>query len=251
MKGWHMFLRAILFPLGRMLFPCRVMNKDKYEKYDRGQIIIYNHLTWLDPLYMYFWLKGYKRMLSKKENSGNRLQKAFFRSIGVIFVDRDKPELSSMRTCINSLKDGEVLGIAPEGTRNRDNRELLPLHSGAALFALKGNARVVPVVIQRRGKLCRMNYLGVGDAVDLSDLYGKRADEHVLQEATERFRKAMQSTLDELDVWVEQKGYKRERERKKLDKKLVDGVNAQYKTAQKGYKKSYSEKIGDENNNRS
>ena len=242
MKGWHMFLRTILFPIGKLVFPCRVMNKDKYEKYDRGQIILYNHLSWMDVVYMYFGVKGYKRMLSKKENSGNKLQMAFLHSIGVIFVDRDKPELSAMRTCINALKDGETLGIAPEGTRNRINRDLQPLHSGAALFALKGNARVIPIVIQRKGRLFRMNYIGVGDAVDLSDLYGKRTDEHTLQEATDRFRAAMQKTLDELDVWVEQKGYKRERKRKKLDKKLVGELDGQYKTARKSFNKSCSEK---------
>ena len=113
-----------------------------------------------------------------------------------------------MRTCINALKNGEILTICPEGTRNRVNRELQPLHSGAALFALKGDAQVVPYVVHHKGKMFRRNYLGVGDPVDLSDLYGKRTDESVLKEATERFRIALQNTLDKLDVWVEQKGYK-------------------------------------------
>ena len=237
MKAWFRFLKIILFPLALILCPCKIMNKYKYKKYAGGQIVISNHLSWMDILYVYFGLPGgLKRALSKKENQGNKLQKALMHSIGVIFVDRDKPELSSMRTCINALKDGQTLTICPEGTRNRVNRDLQPLHSGAAMFALKGGARVVPYVVHHKGKLFRRNYLGIGDPVDLSDLYGKRTDEAVLQEATERFRIALQKTLDELDEWVEQKGYKKKQ--KNCDKSALRGVKRQYKAAKRNYAKS-------------
>lgn len=241
MKAWHMFLRAILFPLGKLLFPCKVMDKDKYKKFDRGQIIISNHLAWMDVCYAYFGLPGYKRVLSKKENMGNKLQSAFMGSVGVIFVDRDKPELSSMRKCLDALKAGETLYICPEGTRNKVDRSLQKMHSGAALFAIKGNARVVPYVVHHKGKVFRCNYLGVGDPVDLSDLFDKRADSSTLEEATERFRAAMQATLDKLDVWVETKGYKRERamarKRKRENKLREKELNKQYKLAKKQYDK--------------
>lgn len=236
MRGWFWFLKIILFPIAKIFFPYKVMNKHKYKKYDRGQIVISNHLSWIDIIYVYFGLPGgLKRALSKKENEGNRLQLAFMRSIGVIFIDRDKPELSTMRTCINALKNGDTLTICPEGTRNRVNRELQPLHSGTAMFALKGNAQVVPYVVHHKGKVLRRNYLGVGDSVDLSDLFGKRVDESTLQEATERFRVALQNTLDELDKWVEEKGYKKERKNRKREKRLL---KAQYKAAKKNYAKS-------------
>lgn len=236
MKAWFWFLKIILFPIAALLCPCKVMDKYKYKKYDRGQIVISNHLSWMDTLYVYFGLPGgLKRALSKKENQGNKMQSALMRSIGVIFVDRDKPELSAMRTCINALKDGQTLMICPEGTRNRVNRELQPLHSGAAMFALKGNARVVPYVVHHKGKLFRRNYLAIGDPVDLSDLFGKRVDEAALNEATERFRVAMQETLDKLDEWVEQKGYKHKNKQRKREETALD---RQYNAAKKEYAKS-------------
>ena len=238
-KIWHMFLRTILFPLGRMVAPCKIMNKDKYKKYARGQIIISNHLSWMDILYTYFGLPGYKRVLSKKENAGNWAQKAFMCSIGVIFIDRDKPELSSMRECIDSLKNGQVLAICPEGTRNKVNRELQPLHSGTALFALKGDAHVVPFVIHHKGKVFHRNYLAVGDPVDLSDLFGHRADSATIKEATERFRIAMQKTLDELDEWVADKGYKRERRNKRAERKKF---KREYKVAKREYAENRNSK---------
>lgn len=236
MRAWYWFLKIILFPIACILCPCKIMNKYKYKKYARGQIVISNHLSWMDIIYVYFGLPGgLKRALSKKENEGNKFQKWFMSTIGVIFVDRDKPELSSMRKCINALNNGDTLAICPEGTRNKVNRELQPLHSGAALFALKGNAQVIPYVVHHKGKLFRRNYLAVGDPVDLSDLYGKRTDEATLQEATERFRIAMQKTLDELDEWVENKGYKH---KNKQPKKENRALKREYKVAKRAYAKS-------------
>ncbi len=239
MKRMFTFCRTLIFPLGKFLFPCKVMDKDKYTKYGRGQIIISNHLSWMDVSYQIFSLPGYKRILSKKENDGGKLQKWFLRNMGVIFVNRDKPELSSMRECVTALQNGETLSIFPEGTRNRVNREIMDMHSGAALFALKGEAGVVPVVVHHKGKLCKRNYIGVGDPIDLSDLYGKRVDTAVLDEAMSRYRAGMEATLAKLDKWVEEKGYKTERRemrRRKKEKKLeLKMLNKRYKTAKKDH----------------
>lgn len=243
MNKWFAFLRFILYPLGKLLFPCKVMDIDKYKKYGGGQILVSNHLSWMDVTYVFFGLPGgYVRALSKKENSGGKLQRAFLKSVGVIFIDRDKPELSSMRECLNALKDGETLYICPEGTRNRENRELLPFHSGAAMFAVKGQARVIPYVVHHKGKMFRRNYLGVGDPVDISDYYGKRVDESVLTEVTRLLKDAVQKTLDKLDIWVEQKGYKTEKRRIKREKKQkkaeMSKLQKQYEAARKEEKRA-------------
>lgn len=232
---FHSFLKVILTPIAAIIFPCRVMNKDKYKKYDHGQMLVGNHLSWMDVCYQLFWLPDYKRVLSKKENSGGKLQCWLMRKAGVLFVNRDKPELSSMRECINALKDGETLSIFPEGTRNRENREIMEMHSGAAMFALKGGATVIPIAVHHKGKLCKRNFIGVGDPIDISDLYDKRVDEAILSDATERFRKGLQATLYDLDVWVENKGWKLEKKMNRKNKRLL---KCEYKLAKKQARKA-------------
>ncbi len=240
MKKAHMFWRAVLFPLGLAIAPCKVMDADKYQKFDRGQIIISNHLSWMDVAYSIFYLPGYKRVLSKKENEGKGIKRHFLKNaIGVIFVNRDKPELSSMRECIGALNNGETLSVYPEGTRNRVNRELQEMHSGTALFALRAQSSVVPVAVHHKGKLFKRNYIGVGDRIYLDDLYGKRIDEALLQIATDRFREGLQKTLDKLDAWVEAKGWKADKKRKKAEKK---SLKKQYKLAAKDAKKARKSK---------
>lgn len=235
MKKFHLFLKTLLYPIGKLLFPCRVMDKDKYRKYDRGRVVIGNHLSWIDICYQLFSIPGYKRILSKKENGSNKFVHWLFRSIGVLFVNREKPELSSMRECLGALKNGETLTIYPEGTRNRVDRSVQPLHSGAAMFAIKGAATVVPVVVHHKGKLFRRNYLGVGDGIDITDLYDKRMDESVLAEATARFKSGMEATLARLDEWVATKGWKRDKRAAKAQKREL---KKQYAAARKQEKRA-------------
>ena len=108
---YFMTLRFILFPLAAIAAPCKVMDKEKLKKYDHGRLLISNHLSWMDIVYQIFWVPSFKRFLSKKENGNNKLLMRFLRDVGVIFVNRDKPELSSMRECIESLKSGKTLSL--------------------------------------------------------------------------------------------------------------------------------------------
>ena len=236
MKKSLLFVRGLLYPIAPLLFPCKVMDKDKYQKFDNGQLIITNHLSWMDVAYEVFWIPGYKRILSKKENEGGGIKKWFLKKVvGVIFVNRDKPELSSMREVISSLQDGNTISVFPEGTRNRVDRSLQPLHSGASMFALRAGVSVVPIVVHHKGKFFKRNYLGVGDRIYLDDIIGKRIDEATLETATERFRVGMQQTLDKLDAWVERKGWKEDKKRKKQEKRTFKKM---YKTAKRDYAKA-------------
>lgn len=235
MKKFFMCLRTILYPVAAVLVPCKVMDKDKFKLLECGNVIVSNHLSWMDVPYQWFWLPGFKRMLSKKENGNGRFMHWLAHNIGIIFIDRDKPELSSMRECIDLLKSGAIMTIYPEGTRNRVNREIQELHSGAALIALKGDATVVPVVCHHKGKPFHRNYIGVGDPINLDDLRDKRLSGELLDEATSRFRAGMENTLLKLDDWVERKGWRTD---KKEKRRLKRELNKQYRIAKKQAKKA-------------
>lgn len=236
MKTMFYICRAIMYPVAAMLCPCKVMDKEKYKKLECGHVTVSNHLSWMDIPYQMFWLPGYKRMLSKKENEGGKFKHWLLWNMGVIFIDRDKPELSVMRTCINSLKnDGEIMMVYPEGTRNKVDREIQAMHSGAAMFALKGDARVTPVVIHHKGKPFHRNYIGVGDEVDIDDFRGKKLDDATLNEVTERFRVAMKKTLEKLDVWVAEKGWKKDKKERRRKKRQL---KAQYRAAKSAARKA-------------
>ncbi|MDP3178986.1 MAG: lysophospholipid acyltransferase family protein, partial [Spirochaetaceae bacterium] len=57
----------------------------------------------------------------------------------IIPIRRGEVDLEAMRTLLESLKDGWILGIAPEGTRNRTG-ELIRAQAGIAVLAQKSGA---------------------------------------------------------------------------------------------------------------
>ena len=62
-------------------------------------------------------------------------------------VRRGLADRQAIRNAQTVVKEGHLLGIFPEGTRNRGDGELLPLRGGTALISLKTGVPVVPVLI--------------------------------------------------------------------------------------------------------
>ena len=74
----------------------------------------------------------------------------FFRWVidaaNAIWIDRENPEPQALRSALNVLRNGGVLGIAPEGTRSRSG-ELMPAKSGVAFLASKAGVPIIPMGI--------------------------------------------------------------------------------------------------------
>jgi len=65
---------------------------------------------------------------------------------GAIPCDREKADLSAARGIFGRLRQGEPVGIFPQGTRVPDSRLAeCPPHAGAAHFAIKTGVPIVPV----------------------------------------------------------------------------------------------------------
>ena len=108
-----------------------------------------------------------------------------------ISVNRDGNDVRGLLDCFKCLKNGEKLGIFPEGTRNKTKEEMLPFRHGAAVMAIKCKAPIIPVVIYERPKLFRCTHILVGDAIELTDYYDRKNSEEDLSAADEYIRQKM------------------------------------------------------------
>ena len=63
-----------------------------------------------------------------------------------IWIDRTRTDFRAMMKACNYLKEGGLLGVAPEGTRS-DSHTLIKAKPGVAFLAYKSNAVLVPVGI--------------------------------------------------------------------------------------------------------
>lgn len=63
---------------------------------------------------------------------------------GILPIRRGEADMEALRAALDVLERGLILGIAPEGTRNKTG-QLLRAHGGIALLALKSGAPLLPI----------------------------------------------------------------------------------------------------------
>lgn len=123
-------------------------------------IICSNHMSWWDPVLVASLTPRVIHFMAKKELFEIPIIGKVFGRLNAFPVDRGKADVRAIRRSLKILKEAEVLGVFPEGTRNHNSNELARLHGGAAMLALRGEVPIVPIVI--RGKY------GLGSAVKVS-----------------------------------------------------------------------------------
>lgn len=113
-------------------------------------ILVGNHISWLDPIFLACWLTPQTgraiNWMGKAEAMRWPLVGSFLRVNGVFGVRRGAADLEAFRLAEAVLREGNVLGIYPEGTRARDAK-IGTFRDGAALLALRSGAAVVPVAV--------------------------------------------------------------------------------------------------------
>lgn len=118
-----------------------------------GAILASNHLSFSDSVFLPLVLKRKVVFLGKAEYfTGKGLKgygtKAFMEGVGVIPVHRGggKASEAALRTGLEALQGGDLLGIYPEGTRSPDGR-LYRGKTGMARMAIEAQVPIVPVAM--------------------------------------------------------------------------------------------------------
>ena len=178
MKENNYFYRFIVFILrclGKILFRIEVIGLDNIP--NSGRIIIAaNHKSFLDPIFMMIALKGRSIVpVAKKELFDIFLLKNILKKLNVIPIDRKNPSISTIKAIITQIKNENILGIFPEGTRSKMD-EFLPAKPGVALFALKTKADVIPMSIVTSYRIFSKVKIIIGERVDLDEYYSRKVD---------------------------------------------------------------------------
>lgn len=145
---------------------------------DKKEPLIYcgNHRTYNDPPLIVVTAKRHVRFLAKEELRKN----PFFAFLGVVFdgiyVKRDSKDISALKTTLKALKDGESIALFPEGTRNGVEKGQ-KTKDGAAFFAVKTGAKVIPVGITGGIKPFDKMTIKYGEPMDFSNRSKEELDE--------------------------------------------------------------------------
>ena len=208
MKKFYNFIRGTFGWIFKIIYPIKIIgNKDNIPK-DGKIVLISNHLSFRDIPALVVYFPGFRHFLAKKEFTKKRIVRWFFTKMGVFFVDRDNLDLSAIRTGVNYLKNGEGIALFPEGTRNRNNDDLQQVKGGAAMFAIKGQAPLVPVLFQRKIRVFRRTYVYVGDPINLDEFYGSKFGGAQLEQASQIVGEKMEQDKEFIDDYVLNKRWK-------------------------------------------
>lgn len=108
-------------------------------------IIATNHINFIEVPVVYTHLQPRPITgLVKVETWNNPLMGLLFDLWGGIPVRRGEADISAAKRCLQALKEGKIVAIAPEGTRSGDGR-LRRGHAGIAFLALKSQAPILPL----------------------------------------------------------------------------------------------------------
>ena len=109
-------------------------------------MLVGNHQSYLDPVFCGMHLKRHLYFLARESLFANWLGGWIISSVNTIPVKMGEPDLGAIRKIISKLKEGYGVCLFPEGTRTSSGK-IMPFKSGFGLLCRRGNAAVVPVMI--------------------------------------------------------------------------------------------------------
>lgn len=165
----YILIRPVLLVVAKIVFNPKIIGKDNIPKKD-GCVIASNHVHAIDPAILIYSTKRIVHFIAKKELFLGTM-KYFYLSFGTIPVDRNKKNKEAMKVAEEFLTRDEVIGIFPEGTRNKDRKGLLPFKFGAVKMAGVTGKKIVPCAITGEYKVFKSDLkVKFGKAIDISGM---------------------------------------------------------------------------------
>ena len=137
------FIRWLLRRLLNLIAKVEVIG---YENVPSGACVIAtNHLGMLDVTMLFYALDRWDVFVPTAEKWEEiPFLKWLSKYLNLIFIDRFNPDLTAMRKIIHLMEQGNILVIAPEGTRSRVG-SMGEGKPGVSYLAAKLNRPIVPV----------------------------------------------------------------------------------------------------------
>ncbi len=137
--------RAIARPFVKVVLRYKVEGKDNIP--DCPFFLVANHVALRDPVCLGCAFSTPIRFIAKAEFEKNGLIRWFMKKLGIIFVNRNKADLGAIRAGVDAIKNGNNVGIFPQGTRTTVKAEPQQALGGITLMCAMAKAPVLPVAL--------------------------------------------------------------------------------------------------------
>lgn len=188
----YSFAKTIVFAALKPIYRFEVIGAENFPK-EGGILLCSNHIENLDPPVVGINAPRPVNFMAKEELFRIPVLKSILPGVRAFPVKRGMSDRDALRKALKLLKEGEVVGLFPEGTRSKDGK-LGKGFSGAGFFALRGNANVVPCAIIGPYKPFRRLKIVFGDVIDMEPYRERKAS---ADEVTEVIMEQIGKILEE------------------------------------------------------
>lgn len=163
--------RGILKPIFYIFYNIKVEGKENLPA--NGPLIICaNHTSAIDPIILAVSLPYTMNSMAKAELFKSKLLGYFLSKIGVFPVKRGEADIKSIKTSLKLLKENKIMGMFPEGTRNKTGE--VKAEPGIAMIAVRAEAPVLPIAIISNYKLFNKTTVKIGKPMQLDQYYDQK-----------------------------------------------------------------------------
>lgn len=192
----YVYIRGIVRIYFKLFYKWKITGAENIPK-SGPVIVISNHTSNFDPLAVACSLERQVHFMAKEELYKVPIVGRIINNLGTFPVKRGGNDLRAVKKGLEILKSQKILGIFPEGTRSLTGeiRKGLP---GAALFALKTDAKVIPVGIVSEYKWFKPLLVNIGLPISLESFKKDKVSSENLTEAIEYMMNQIKIQVDEL-----------------------------------------------------
>jgi 1-acyl-sn-glycerol-3-phosphate acyltransferase len=189
---FYSFAKSVVYAIFKPWYRIEAIGVENFPK-EGGVLLCSNHINNLDPIVVGIMIPRPVHYMAKEEIFkvpvlGNIVRKCNAFPVKRGFADRD-----SLRKGLKILKDGQVFGLFPEGTRSKTG-ELGKGLAGAGFFALRSDAWVVPCAVIGPYKSLRKLKVVYGKPIAMEEMKKSKAS---AEQVTELIMSEIQKLITE------------------------------------------------------
>lgn len=194
---WYKIIRCIFNFVTYTLIGMKVYGEENIP--EKGPfIVVCNHASYFDPPLLGTAMRHHLiHFMAKEELFHNPLMNWFLRYMNTFPVHRGRIDRKAIVESFRVLKQGEILGIFPEGT-SKHQGVLGKFHDGFASIAMKAGVPVLPAaVLNSRHLPKKTGEVAIVFGKPVVPPTGKSTDKDAIKEFTEEIHEIVLSMLNQ------------------------------------------------------
>ncbi|MBX9972847.1 1-acyl-sn-glycerol-3-phosphate acyltransferase [Cytobacillus firmus] len=188
----YSFAKAAVYGVLKPIYRFEVIGKENFPA-EGGVLLCSNHIDNLDPPVVGINAPRPVYFMAKEELFKVPVLGKILPDLNAFPVKRGMSDREALRKGLGILKEGNVLGLFPEGTRSKTGQLGKGL-AGAGFFALRSEAHVVPCAIIGPYKAFSKLKVVYGKPIDMKELRERKAS---AEETTEMIMSEIRKLIED------------------------------------------------------